>query len=191
MKMLEKPAQFEPASDAYFIRPAVRRELPEIADLVGEAIGAYRGEAPSEPLRRYIERSRDFSKRWDRGEVLVATQYGRIVGTATFFPDASEAGFPSNWASFGTLAVHPQLQRRGIASLLVRRCVAFAVAVAPTVGIHTADFMRGAQALYAGMGFVRVPKYDMRASEVSDLPPGVGDVHIMAYRLDLETAFSS
>lgn len=191
MKMLEKPARFEPASDAYVIRPAVRRELPEIADLVGEAIGAYRGEAPSEPLRLYIEKSRDFSRRWDRGEVLVASQYGRIVGTVTFFPDASDAGFPTSWASFGTLAVHPQLQRRGIASLLVRRCIAAAIPLAPTIGIHTADFMRGVQVLYQSMGFVRLPQHDIRASDVVDIRPGTGDVYIMAYRLDLDTALSS
>lgn len=191
MKMLEKPGRFEPASDAYFIRPAVRRELAEISDLVGEAIGAYRGEAPSEPLRLYVEKSRDFSKRWDRGEVLVATQYGRIVGTVTFFPDASDAGFPSSWASFGTLAVHPQLQRRGVASLLVRRCVAAAIPLAPTIGIHTGSFMRGARALYQGMGFVRLPRLDIRASDFVDLPAGTGDVDIMAYQLDLDTALSA
>jgi len=191
MKMLDKPARFEPASDAYLIRSAVRRELPEIADLVGEGIGTYRGEAPDEVLRQYIEKSRDFSKRWDRGEVLVATQYGRIVGTVTFFPNASGAGFPADWASFGTLAVHPQMRRRSIASLLVRRCIAAAVPVAPTIGIHTASFMRGARALYEGMGFERLPQHDMHASDVADIRPGPEDVHIMAYRLDLDTALSA
>lgn len=190
MKMLEQPARFEPASDAYFIRPALRREIPEIADMVGDALGAFRGEAPSLPLRLYIEKSRDYSKRWERGEVLVATQYGRIVGTVTFFPDASDAGFASNWASFGTLAVHPQMQRRGIAGLLVRRCIAAALPLAPTIGIHTGSFMRGARALYEGLGFVRMPEKDMRASEVTNIPPGEGDVHMMAYRFELDTALS-
>ncbi len=121
----------------------------------------------------------------------MATQYGRIVGTVTFYPDASDAGFPSSWASFGTLAVHSQLQRRGIASLLVRRCVAAAIRLAPTIGIHTGSFMRGARVLYEGMGFVRLPQLDMRASDFVDLRPGMGDVDIMAYQLDLDTAFSS
>jgi predicted N-acetyltransferase YhbS len=191
MKMFDTlPKHSEPASDAYFIRPAVRREIPEISDLVGEAIGAYRGEAPDAALEHYIEQARDTGARWDRGEVLVATQYGRILGTVTFYDDASRAGFPASWASFGTLAVHPQLQRRGIASLLVRRCVAAAIPLAPAIGIHTGSFMLGARRLYEGMGFVRSPRQDMRASDFVDIERGAGDVDIMAYRLDLDTALS-
>lgn len=181
---------FDRAEDAYFIRPAVRREIPEISEVVAEAIGAYRGEAPDAPLQLYLERSRDIASRWDRGEVLVAGHCGRIVGTVTFHDDASDAGFPAGWASFGTLAVLPRMRRRGIASLLVRRCIAAAIPLAPAIGIHTGSFMLGARRLYEGMGFVRSPHQDMRASDYVDIEPGAGDVDVMAYRLDLDTALS-
>lgn len=180
----------DPAEDAFFIRPAVRREIPELSELVTQAIEAYRGEAPEAALRLYVERSRDFARRWDRGEVLVAKQYGRILGTVTFFTDASHEGFPASWASFGTLAVHPQLRRRGIASLLVRRCIAAAIPIAPSIGIHTGSFMLGARRLYEGMGFVRSPRQDMRVSDFVDLGPDGADIDVMAYRFDLDTALS-
>ena len=178
------------AEEACLIRPATRGEIPEISELVAAAIGAYRGTVSDLVLELYIERSVDFESRWDRGEVLVATQYGRVLGTVTYYAEAADAGFPAQWASFGTLAVHPGIQRRGVASLLVRQCVSRAALGASAIGIHTAKFMPGARQLYEGMGFVRAPEYDLWASQfiaISD----ADDVHMMGYWLDLATAFSS
>lgn len=178
------------AEEAYLIRPAVRREIPEINTLVAAAIGAYGGTVPDKVLQLYTKRSLDIEARWEKGEVLVATQYGRVVGTVTFHEEARYAGFPPGWASFGTLAVHPGCQRRGIASRLVRHCVARAVPVASVIGIHTASFMPGAMKLYEGMGFVRAEEHDRLASSFVTLGPDEGDLHVMGYRLDLDSALS-
>lgn len=184
------PPVRQPDEEAYVIRRAVRREFAEITDLVVAAISAYRGTAPEHALQLYIERSADTAARADRGDLLVVTQHGRVLGTVTFHADAREAGFPAGWASFGTLAVHPQAQRRGVASLLVRQCVKHALPAADTIGIHTGAFMQGARRLYEGMGFVRAPGHDLRASDFIAMPSGSDDVHILGYRLDLDDALS-
>lgn len=185
-----RPRQAEPADDAYLVRYATRRELPEIAELVASAIGAYRGLISDRMLDLYIAQSTDMQQRFEQGELLIAVQYGRIAGTVTFHEDAGRSGFPSGWAGFGTLAVHPQVQRRGVASLLVRRCIAMAIPVAPVIGIHTGEFMAGARRLYEGMGFERLPAHDLKASHFHGLEAGEADVAALAYRFDLDDALS-
>lgn len=178
------------AEEAYLIRRATRADLSEITDLVRTALAAYRGVAPRKALELYIERSTRTEERWEQGDLLVAVQYGQVLGTVTFHDDAVAAGFPAGWASFGVLAVHPDAQRSGIASLLVRHCVNRAMPVATAIGIHTGSFMLGARKLYEDMGFVRLPKYDRRASELIPMEAGEPDVDILAYQLDLGDALS-
>ena len=185
-----RPKWAEAADDAFLVRHATRRELPEIAELVADAIEAYRGLISDRMLDLYIAQSTDMGQRFEHGELLVAVQYGRIAGTVTFHADASRAGFPAGWAGFGTLAVHPQMQRRGVASLLVRRCIAAAIPVAPIIGIHTGEFMMGARRLYEGMGFERLPGHDLKASDFHGIAAGEADVAALAYRFDLGDALS-
>jgi GNAT superfamily N-acetyltransferase len=168
------------------VRPAEYWELPELSALVTDALETYRGNVPDALLDLYIERSRNFTTRWEQGEVLVAADGERLLGTVTFYRDASHSGFPSTWAGFGTLAVHPSLRQRGTGTLLVRHCIARAEAVAPTVAIHTGTFMRRARRIYESHGFVRLPAYDLHASSVIVLQPGTDDVQMLAYRLDLD-----
>jgi GNAT superfamily N-acetyltransferase len=173
------------------VRPAEYWELPELSALVTEALETYRGNVPDGLLDLYIERSRNFTARWEQGEVLVAADGERLLGTVTFYRDASHSGFPSSWASFGTLAVHPRLRQRGTGTLLVQHCIAKAETVAPTLAIHTGTFMRRARRIYESQGFVRLPAHDMHASDVMAVEPGSDDVHMLAYRLDLDgDAFS-
>jgi GNAT superfamily N-acetyltransferase len=176
-------------ADEYFIRRAVRSDIPELSALVANALSTFRGDVPDNALRLYIEHARNFAERWERGHVLVAQQYGRILGTATFYMEAG-MGLPADWASFGTLAVHPQMQGRGVGSVLVGRCIAAASRIAPAVGIHTGSFMRPARRMYEAIGFARAPAYDLTASAILDLDPAEGDVDLLAYRLDLDTALS-
>lgn len=185
-----RPRVAEAADDAFLVRHATRRELPEIAELIAAAIGTYRGLVSDRMLELYIARSTEMDERFVQGGLLVAVQYGRIAGTVTFHEDASHAGFPHDWAGFGTLAVRPQMQRRGVASLLVRRCIAAAIPLASVVGIHTGEFMAGARRLYEGMGFVRLPEHDLKASDFHGFEVGEADVTALAYRFDLDDALS-
>lgn len=170
--------------DAPVIRPAEYWELPELSALVTDALETYRGNVTDELLDRYIERSRNFTTRWEQGEVLVAADGEQLLGTVTFYRDASHAGFPADWASFGTLMVHPRQRQRGVGNRLVRYCIARAQAVAPTLAIHTGSFMRRARRIYESHGFVRLPAHDMSAASVMAVQPGNTDIHVLAYRLD-------
>lgn len=174
------------SGDGPVVRPAIRKEIPEIADVIEAAMVAYKGEAPDLVLRHYIELSRDVAARWNDGEVLVSTSNGRIAGTVTFYRDASREnlGLPSEWAGFRTLAVHPAAQGQGIGSQLVQQCLATARSLVPTVGIHTGAFMRSALSIYDREGFVRAPGYDFPISTVFGHDPALGDVDVLAYRLD-------
>jgi GNAT superfamily N-acetyltransferase len=174
----------------YLVRRAVRKEAPEISSLIEASLAGFKGDLPDAILRSYVAYSRNIAARWDDGEVLVALQYGRILGTVTLHRDASNLGLPLGWASFGTLAVHPRMQGRGVGSLLTRTCVAAVRDAAPTIGIHSGGFMRPARRLYESMGFMRCPTLDLLASDFLGISPGAGNVEILAYRLDLSDTLS-
>src|SRR5688572_14752007 len=128
------------ANDAIFVSRALRAEIPAIADLVTTGLQRFRGAVPDAALDGYIEQSRDIPARWTHGTVLIARQHDRIVGTVIYYPQAG-LGLPTDWASFGTLVVDPDMQRRGIGSILVRRCIAMATGTTSAIGIHTGSFM--------------------------------------------------
>lgn len=63
---------------------------------------------------------------------------------------------PPEWAVIRVLAVDPALRGRGVARALTEDCLAMARADhAPAVGLHTAEMMVAARALYEGAGFAR------------------------------------
>lgn len=63
---------------------------------------------------------------------------------------------PSEWAVIRVLAVAPALRGRGVARALTEDCLAMARADhAPAVGLHTAEMMVAARALYESAGFAR------------------------------------
>lgn len=184
-----------PGLDAYRVTPedflvrrAVRREVPEISALIEAALASFRGEVPDTILRSYIAYSRNIASRWDDGEVLVAMQYGRILGTVTLYRDGSNLGLPLGWASFGTLVVHPDARGHGIGAMLVRTCIAAVRGRASAIGIHTGSYMHSARRMYERMGFVRTPARDVMASDFLGISPADGDVHVLGYRLDLRAA---
>ncbi len=100
-------------------------------------------------------------------ERIVAVRAGALLGSVLDFA-APEIGL---------LAVPPERRGQGIARALTAECVRRARAAGSTVlALHTMEMMRGALALYAGMGFVRDPEHDF-----SPAP----DVLVRAYRLAL------
>lgn len=170
--------------DTVFVRRALRSEIPAISDLVVAGLSRFRDQMPDAALDLYIERSRDISARWDAGTVLAAYWHGRLAGTVTWYPQAG-LGLPATWANFGTLVVDPGMSRRGIGSILVHRCIAMTTGPTSTIGIHTGSFMQSARRMYEAMGFARLPEHDHRASSLFGFDPAVGDIDVLAYRLDL------
>jgi GNAT superfamily N-acetyltransferase len=136
---------------------------------------------------RYLTDILDVESRAGTGEVLVAEHGGRVVGTVTYYPDATDEGFgwPAGWAGLRALGVEPRARGLGIGRALLEACLERAVAAgAPVICLHTAEFMPAAVAIYEAAGFRRDPDNDFDAAGRLGLE-GVRPVPILAYRLDL------
>ena len=170
------------------VRPAAKREIPEIQAVTVAAYAEFRPHVPAAIFDAYMENLCRLADCWEEAEVLVAELNGRIAGTITFYADASSEGLglPKGWAGFRRLAVHPQLRGHGAGRALTQRCIDAAHALAaPTVGVHTAAFMTAARGIYERLGFRRCPEYDLGAAAILGLEASGGDVSVIAYRLDL------
>jgi predicted N-acetyltransferase YhbS len=168
------------------VHRAARSQIPAVVAVIDAAYAEFRACAPVAAWAAYLARTRDVAARWDRGEVLVALAGGAVAGTVTFYPDASRAGFPGSWASFGALAVDPGGRGAGIGRRLVLACLDRARARgAPAVGIHSSGPMRAARGLYGSLGFRRCPEFDLAASAVERFDRRGGDVPLLAYRRDI------
>jgi GNAT superfamily N-acetyltransferase len=172
----------------YVIRPATKREIPEIERMSVAAYLEYRDEAPAAIFDAYIKDLGRLTRYWDEAEVTVVEVGGRIAGSVMFYADASSEGLglPKEWAGFRKLAVHPAMRRHGLGRKLTERCVETAGRLgAATIGLHTVSFMKAACAIYEQSGFRRCPEYDLRASDLLSVDAGAGEVMIIAYRLGL------
>jgi predicted N-acetyltransferase YhbS len=172
------------------IRRAAPDEISEIETVCAAAYAEYRSEVPLPIYEGYIDDLHRLSDHWHEAEVLVAEVGGQIAGTVLFYEDASTEGLglPQEWSGFRKLAVHPQSRGRGIGRSLTQACIDAAHRRrAPTIGIHTASFMRGARHLYEQMGFRRCAEFDLSGSDIG-LGDAGADVTVIAYRLDLVSA---
>ena len=150
----------------------------------------------NEPFRRlvsdglfasYLASAMDAERRLEEGELLAAELDGRLVGTITFYRDASDEGipvrFPDGTAGIRATAVDPSARGLGIGRALVEACIARAAeAGASGVGLHTAAFMTAAVTIYQRCGFVRVPSYDFEWSQFFPAGPGEAEPAIAYVR---------
>jgi GNAT superfamily N-acetyltransferase len=172
----------------HIIRPAMSHELPDLAVTIAAAFETFRGTLPDRILYRYIAFSADIGQHAGRGDIMVLESEGKIAGTVVYYANAGTEGLgmPSAWAGFRTLAVHPKERGHGFGRSLVEYCIGRARSEgARTVGLHTADFMKDAVAIYRRMGFKRTPEYDLKASAVLGLDPAEADILVTAYKLKL------
>jgi predicted N-acetyltransferase YhbS len=170
------------------IRHAAPDEISKIEAVCVAAYSEYRSEVPLSVFESYIDDLQRLSDHWHEAEVLVAEVGGRIAGSVQFYADASTEGLglPQGWSGFRRLAVHPRQRGRGLGRSLTQACIDSARRRhAPTVGIHTASFMRAARRIYERMGFRRCVEFDLGAS---DIGLGDADLNIIAYRLDIVPA---
>jgi len=170
-----------------FIRRARHEEIPEIVGLTAAALEGFRGSVPDKVLSLYIGYSCDVVGRWDNGDVLVAESDGRIGGTVTYSDrNTTDRALPAAWATFRSLMVHPDARGSGLGRLLTDHCIEAARrSGAPSLGIHSADFMMAARRIYDRAGFYRCPEHDFPASGFFGFDPAEGEVLVTAYRLDL------
>ncbi|MGD9528399.1 MAG: GNAT family N-acetyltransferase [Pseudonocardia sp.] len=93
----------------------------------------------------------------DVGSLIVAQEAGAVVGCGIYLAP-HHPGYthvPQEWAVLRGLAVLPGMRGRGVARALTTACLDRAAADgARHVGLHTAETMGPARALYASLGFV-------------------------------------
>jgi predicted N-acetyltransferase YhbS len=119
------------------IRPELPADLAAREALLDVAYGEVRFTKPSERLR----------ERRAPALAFVATDGARLVGTIRLWHVSAGAGRPA--LLLGPLAVHPDVQRRGIGASLIRR----AIRAAARRLDHGAMLLVGDTAYYGRFGF--------------------------------------
>jgi predicted N-acetyltransferase YhbS len=138
----------------YAIRPAIKREITEIEPMNVAAYLQYRGVALGN-FDAYVGDLRQLATDWDEAQVMVAKVDGWIAGSVMFYAEAGPEAFGllQEWAGFRKLAVHPAMRGRGLGRKLTEKCVEIAGTLgSPTIGIHTASFMKAAPGSTNGSG---------------------------------------
>ena len=167
------------------IRQGTEADIRALRGVLARANEPFRGLVTDGLFASYLASAMDVERRLEEGELLAAEVDDRIVGTITFYRDATDEGipvrFPDGTAGIRATAVDPSARGLGIGRALVEACVARAGdAGASGVGLHTATFMRAAVTIYERCGFVRVPRYDFEWSQFFPAGPGEAE-EAMAY----------
>jgi ribosomal protein S18 acetylase RimI-like enzyme len=153
-------------------RPAEHEAIGELVVAAYATVGSHQRHAGYEPVLR------DTARRARHGEVLVAVEAGRLLGTATYVDGPGPfAESDDPWvAGIRMLAVAPDVHGRGAGRALVEECIRRARRGGRRrVQLLTQPQMTAAQRLYERLGFARDPELD-------HLEAGL---HLYAYRLDL------
>ena len=141
------------------IRAALPSELAEIGDL---RVTAYQADGFLSGVSTYAETLRGLGTGGD-GEILVAVQGGRILGTVTLqlWPDAGEVVREPDEAEVRALAVAPGGRGKGVGRALLGAAIDLAARqLVRHLVLSTRPEMRAAQHLYERAGFSRLPDRD-------------------------------
>lgn len=172
------------------VRDAAPGEWGDVARLLSRSFQEYAAVLPAAIWRAYRDELVDIAARAPASQLVVAVTGERVVGTVTFFPDATRDshGWPPGTASFRLLAVDPDARGHGIGRALVQECVRRAGRHgARLLGLHTAEAMAGGIALYRSLGFVPAPDldFDPHAHYGGEAAPDHDRVRGVAYVLEL------
>ncbi|MGQ0777228.1 MAG: GNAT family N-acetyltransferase [Pseudonocardiales bacterium] len=140
------------------VRPALRSELPAVSQLVSAAYAEFEARLTPPNWVRLTGNIARVIESGTSAQLLVAHLAGRLAGTVTYLSPGPKDyhRVPQDWAVIRVLGVDPALRGRGVARALTAECLARARAdQAPAVGLHTAEMMTSARALYESFGFVR------------------------------------
>lgn len=152
--------------DPLILRDATGDEVAGVAALLESSYTEHREHFPTAMWDAYRTELRAVADRMATGQLIVAVRGAGLVGTVTFYREASSDGhaWPPGFASLRLLAVHRSARGSGTGQALVHECVSRARrAGASHLGLHTAPFMEAANRLYADLGFVRCPPLDFDA----------------------------
>ncbi|MGH3972314.1 MAG: GNAT family N-acetyltransferase [Pseudonocardiaceae bacterium] len=140
------------------VRPAGVEDLPAVRRIVSAAYAEFE---PWLTPANWAQMTANIAKVIEPGAtgLLRVAQLGdQLAGTVTYLPPGPKEyrRVPPEWAVIRVLGVEPALRGRGVARALTEDCLALARADhAPAVGLHTAEIMVAARALYEHAGFVR------------------------------------
>lgn len=140
------------------VRSAVAADLPAVHRIVSTAYAEFESRLAPANWARMISNIGKVVEPGAPGRLRIAKLGDQLAGTVTYLPPGPKdyQRVPPEWAVIRVLAVDPALRGRGVARALTEDCLAMARADhAPAVGLHTAEMMVAARALYEGAGFVR------------------------------------
>jgi ribosomal protein S18 acetylase RimI-like enzyme len=140
------------------VRSAVAADLPAVHRIVSTAYAEFEPWLTPANWARMMSNISKVVEPGAPGRLRVALLSDQLAGTVTYLPPGPKdyRWVPPDWAVIRVLAVDPALRDRGVARALTEDCLALARADhAPAVGLHTAEMMVAARALYEGTGFLR------------------------------------
>jgi MFS family permease/N-acetylglutamate synthase-like GNAT family acetyltransferase len=145
------------------VRAAAPTDRPAIRALLDLAYTPYAAELDPAVWAAYRTDLLDLDRHARHGCLRVAIVDGEVAGYVAFYPDATaqDLGWPAGWASGRALAVHPRHRGHGVAAALMAELERLSHESGVAVfAFHTSRFMDTARALYARMGYRRVPQFD-------------------------------
>jgi ribosomal protein S18 acetylase RimI-like enzyme len=175
------------ASDVQ-IREACPADYDAVVSTLRAAHAQFADVLPATIYRAYLANILDVRSRLADSDLLVADLNGEIVGTITYYPDASKEGWdwPAAWAGIRAAGVVPQARGMGIGRRLVEACIARAKAQeVEAICLHTAEFMEAAIIMYERVGFRRRPEFDQDISSFFQAGGEVSPIIVLGYWLDL------
>lgn len=145
------------------IREATPDEYPAVGALTVASFDEFAGYF-GDGWAEYRAELLDVAERAAHGVVLVATEHGALLGTATYYRPPGEAGrgdwwwWPLDVAYLRAVAVHPDHRGRGLGRRLTQAVIDRAAAEgAAGVALNTTPGQVAAVALYEQLGFRRIP----------------------------------
>ena len=151
---------------------AADTDLEPARSVLRAAYAEYESAFPPENWEPYLKDILDLEGRGTESDLLVAKFGDRVLACVSYFPPGSKASYPSDafserwpsdWAAFRLLAVHPEARGSGVGRLLTVACIDRARDQgAPSLGLHTTAPMKVARSMYERMGFQREPRFDFR-----------------------------
>lgn len=142
----------------------IREAAPDEWDEAGRVTAAaYREFVRDREWELYLAMIADVRGRADRTSILIASDDGRIVGSATLELEGrvevdDDPALRPGEAHIRMLGVAPDRRGRGIGRLLMAHCEERARAARKTfVTLHTTPPMTAAQAMYEALGYERGP----------------------------------